>query len=88
MDAELTLTPALKWLVVDVHHQEITLLGAGLVVLFGVATLTADNQLVVRDPDGREIEIEAGRVDPQRLAKLLLRKLWRRKLWRRGKWWS
>lgn len=85
MDASLNpcLATGVRWLVVDVHHQEITLLGAGSVVLFGVATLTAENQLIVRDPDGREIEIEAGRVDPQRLAKLLLRKLWRR-----GKWWN
>lgn len=87
MDAALTphttTSASLRWLVVDVHHQEITLLGGGLVVLFGVATLTADHRLIVRDAEGREITAPAGRVDPQALSKLLLRKLWRR-----GKWWT
>lgn len=67
--------PAIRWQVVDVHHQEITMLGAGYVVLFGVATPTRDNRLIVRNPDGYEITAPAGRVDPQALAQLLLRKL-------------
>lgn len=86
MDAALTprtTATGLRWLVVDVHHQEITLIGGGVTVLFGVATLTPDNNMIVRDPDGREIAAPAGRVDPQALSKLLLRKLWRR-----GKWWT
>ena len=49
--------------------------------MFGVATLTADNRVVVRSPDGLEIAMAAGRVDPQRLARLLLRKQWRSRQW-------
>lgn len=81
MDAALALRPALRWLVVDVHHCAATVLGTGPVALFGVATLTVDNRVVVRSPDGLEIAMAAGRVDPQRLARLLLRKQWRSRQW-------
>lgn len=74
----------LQWLVVAVHHDDRTILGAGPQALFGVATLTADNTLHLSTSRGATVISPAGRVDPYLLAKAMLCKLHAR---REYAWW-